>query len=77
MRQRAELPVRQSHKNPAIQKIYETYLGEPCGELSHKLLHRVLQPAGSVAIDYVIDLPKSQSAPYGSKSLSPISLNAS
>ena len=27
----AELPVRQSHKNPAIQKIYETYLGEPCG----------------------------------------------
>ena len=35
----AELPVRQSHKNPAIQKIYETYLGEPCGELSHKLLH--------------------------------------
>ena len=31
----AELPVRQSHKNPAIQKIYETYLGEPCGELSH------------------------------------------
>lgn len=31
--------IRQSHKNPAIKKIYETYLGEPCGELSHKLLH--------------------------------------
>lgn len=35
------LPVRQSHENPAIKRIYETYLGEPCGELSHKLLHTV------------------------------------
>lgn len=34
-----KLPIRLSHKNPAIKRIYETYLGEPCGEKSHKLLH--------------------------------------
>ncbi len=30
---------RQSHENPSIKKAYETYLGAPNGELSHKLLH--------------------------------------
>jgi len=30
---------RQSHENASIKKAYETYLGEPNGELSHKLLH--------------------------------------
>jgi NADP-reducing hydrogenase subunit HndD len=30
---------RKSHKNPVVNKIYEEYLGEPCGHLSHKLLH--------------------------------------
>jgi NADP-reducing hydrogenase subunit HndD len=30
---------RKSHKNPIINKIYEEFLGEPCGPLSHKLLH--------------------------------------
>ncbi len=34
-----ELPVRLSHKNPAITQIYEEFLGEPCGEKSHELLH--------------------------------------
>ncbi|MCC8152535.1 MAG: [FeFe] hydrogenase, group A [Lachnospiraceae bacterium] len=34
-----ELPIRLSHKNPAITKIYDEYLQEPCGELSHRLLH--------------------------------------
>ena len=33
------LPIRLSHKNPAVMRVYETYLGEPCGEKSHKLLH--------------------------------------
>lgn len=33
------LPVRQSHENPAIKRIYEEYLGKPCGEKSHMLLH--------------------------------------
>ena len=32
-------PIRQSHNNPDIQKIYKDFLGEPCGELSEKLLH--------------------------------------
>lgn len=30
---------RKSHKNPIITKVYEEYLGEPCSDLSHKLLH--------------------------------------
>lgn len=33
------LPIRKSHKNPYINKIYEEYLGEPNGHLSHELLH--------------------------------------
>lgn len=33
------LPVRKSHKNLEIIKLYEDYLGEPNGHLSHKLLH--------------------------------------
>ena len=33
------LPIRKSHKNPYIIKIYEEFLGEPNGSLSHKLLH--------------------------------------
>ena len=31
--------IRQSHNNPDIKKIYADFLGEPCGELSEKLLH--------------------------------------
>ncbi len=33
------LPVRKSHDNPAIQKLYEDFLGEPNGEKAHHLLH--------------------------------------
>ncbi|HEY8892266.1 MAG TPA: NADH-dependent [FeFe] hydrogenase, group A6 [Clostridium sp.] len=33
------LPIRKSHKNPHITKIYKGFLGEPNGHLSHKLLH--------------------------------------
>lgn len=32
-------PVRTSHGNPAIQRLYEEFLGEPLGEKSHQLLH--------------------------------------
>ena len=35
----AELPIRKSHENPAIKKIYDEYLLEPNGEKSHHLLH--------------------------------------
>ncbi len=34
-----ELPIRQSHNNPDIIKLYKDFLGEPCGELSEELLH--------------------------------------
>jgi len=34
-----ERPVRQSHNNPMIQKIYSEFLGEPLSHLSHELLH--------------------------------------
>jgi len=33
------LPIRKSHKNPLITKIYSEYLGSPGSHLSHKLLH--------------------------------------
>lgn len=32
-------PIRKSHENPAIQELYETYLGKPMGEKAHALLH--------------------------------------
>jgi len=33
------LRVRKSHENPAIKALYEAFLGEPLGHLSHELLH--------------------------------------
>lgn len=35
----ASLPIRKSHKNPYIKAIYDEFLKEPNGHLSHKLLH--------------------------------------
>ena len=32
-------PIRKSHQNKSIQKLYEEYLGEPGSHLAHKLLH--------------------------------------
>lgn len=32
-------PLRKSHENPYIIKLYEEFLGKPCSELSHHLLH--------------------------------------
>lgn len=34
-----KLPIRKSHENIYVQKLYEEYLGEPLSEKSHKLLH--------------------------------------
>ena len=31
--------IRQSHNNPDIKKLYQDFLGEPCGEKAHHLLH--------------------------------------
>ncbi len=36
--------IRKSHKNPEIIKLYEEYLGEPMGHLSHELLHTKYSP---------------------------------
>lgn len=33
------LPIRKSHENPDIKKLYEEFLGEPLGHESHHLLH--------------------------------------
>ncbi|MFT3739842.1 MAG: NADH-dependent [FeFe] hydrogenase, group A6 [Breznakibacter sp.] len=38
-REDANKHIRKSHENPYIQKLYEEFLGEPCGYKSHKLLH--------------------------------------
>lgn len=32
-------PLRKSHENPYVQQLYKEFLGQPCGEISHKLLH--------------------------------------
>ncbi len=33
------MPIRKSHENPEIISIYKEFLGQPCGEKSHHLLH--------------------------------------
>ncbi|MGE5473574.1 MAG: NADH-dependent [FeFe] hydrogenase, group A6 [Ignavibacteriales bacterium] len=33
------LPLRKSHENPAVKKLYEEFLGEPGGHKAHELLH--------------------------------------
>ncbi|WP_340114329.1 NADH-dependent [FeFe] hydrogenase, group A6 [Maribellus mangrovi] len=33
------LPIRKSHENPEVQKLYKDFLKEPLGEVSHHLLH--------------------------------------
>lgn len=35
----AQLPLRKSHENPAVVKLYEDYLKKPLSEMSHNLLH--------------------------------------
>lgn len=33
------MPIRKSHENPAVKKLYDEFLGVPLGSLSHELLH--------------------------------------
>jgi len=42
----AKLPLRKSHENPDIQKIYAEFLEEPLGHESHHLLHTKYTPRG-------------------------------
>lgn len=37
-------PLRKSHENPDILKLYEDFLGSPCGHKSHELLHTTYTP---------------------------------
>ncbi len=39
-----EKPVRKSHKNPDIQKLYKDFLGEPNSHKAHELLHTFYTP---------------------------------
>jgi iron only hydrogenase large subunit-like protein len=34
-----KMEFRKSHENPEVMELYKEFLGKPCGELSHKLLH--------------------------------------
>ncbi len=40
----AGMPIRKSHQNPEVIKIYEDFLGKPLGEKSHHLLHTQYTP---------------------------------
>ncbi len=45
------LPIRKSHENPHVMKLYEEFLTDgPCGEVSHKYLHTHYTPRG----DYLV-----------------------
>ncbi|NLA87911.1 MAG: 4Fe-4S dicluster domain-containing protein, partial [Clostridiales bacterium] len=39
--------LRKSHENPSIQSLYKEFLHEPCGHVSHKLLHTVYTKRGN------------------------------
>ncbi len=47
------MPLRKSHENPAIKVLYEEFLGEPLGEMSHELLHTSYTPR----LKYKVALP--------------------
>ena len=38
------MPLRKSHENPAVRKLYEDFLGEPLSHKSHELLHTKYTP---------------------------------
>jgi NADP-reducing hydrogenase subunit HndD len=46
-------PLRKSHENPAIEEIYEKFLGKPLGEKSHHLLHTTY----SAKPKYCVEIP--------------------
>jgi NADH-quinone oxidoreductase subunit G/NADP-reducing hydrogenase subunit HndD len=41
----ASEPQRVSHRNAAVQRLYDEYLGQPLGHRSHELLHTHYHPA--------------------------------
>ncbi len=53
-----ERPVRQSHNNPQIQKLYADYLGAPLGHKSHHLLHTGYTDRKRIVRHQMIDIWK-------------------
>lgn len=47
----ADMPLRKSHENPAVQQLYKEFLGKPLGEKSHHLLHTHYTSRGKYADD--------------------------
>ncbi|HEY8464249.1 MAG TPA: NADH-dependent [FeFe] hydrogenase, group A6 [Bacillota bacterium] len=43
------MPLRKAHQNPAVQQLYQEYLGKPLGEKSHRLLHTSYTKRGKYA----------------------------
>lgn len=44
----AGMPIRKSHENPHIKKLYKEFLGKPGSHLAHKLLHTAYTPRGKI-----------------------------
>ncbi len=42
--QDANMTLRKSHENPAIQQLYKDYLGEPNSHKAHEILHTSYEP---------------------------------
>lgn len=43
-KQDVDMPLRKSHKNPSIQKVYDEFLGHPNSHKAHELLHTFYDP---------------------------------
>ena len=52
--------LRKSHENPSIKKLYEEFLGEPCGHKSHELLHTHYVPRKKIQLKKSVFLPEAQ-----------------
>jgi NADH-quinone oxidoreductase subunit G len=48
-----DLPIRRSHQNPSVQKIYKDFLEKPLGKKSHHLLHTKYTPRDKELADLV------------------------
>lgn len=54
------LPIRKSHENPAIQTLYEEFLGEPNSHKAHQLLHTHYTPKALWPTDVPLDEVKTK-----------------
>ena len=54
------LPIRKSHENPAVQTLYEEFLGEPNSHKAHQLLHTHYTPKALWPTDVPLDEVKTK-----------------